>query len=657
MSGTLGERLAAKDERAFVGRREELERLERLFADDPRASVAFVHGRGGIGKSALLRELARRAERRGWTPRFVEGRDLAPTPDALEDALSGVREERRPLLVLDSYERMAALGGYLRRGLLPSLSDRALVVIASRNPPEGGWFREGWEHLTTALELGPLSDDEGSELLRAHGIDDEGAAREALAWGRGLPLALTLAAEVGATGASTSPDASARRAELLRTLLDRVADAEVDAAHADALSAAAIARVTTPDLLDEVLSGGDSSQAFEWLATRTFVEPVGEGVALHDEIRIALREELRHADPARERELRRRIADHLYARTRAGDRRLTIDLAHLVESPAVRWGYSWEGSSAFRIDDVRPGDAARVDELLASTGYARHWRETRRFFEHSPEHVAVARDADDRICGYTVAITPGTAPPFAAADPVLGRWLEHAAGLDPAGEAVLWRDSVDLTRDPRSGVIAMLGMAGVLRSTLESPRYAYLPINPRLEGALEFSAAVGARHISELDALIGPVEIECHLLDYGEGGILAAQRDLVYRELGLVPPEPDPGERTGGVDFAAVRDALRGLKVPRDLATSPLATGATPRQRAESVSALLREAADQAFGSSPEEQLLRQVLLRGYIEPAASHELAASELHLSRSAYFRRLRAATARVTDYLGERLAGPRA
>ena len=82
-----------------------------------------------------------------------------------------------------------------------------------------------------------------------------------------------------------------------------------------------------------------------------------------------------------------------------------------------------------------------------------------------------------------------------------------------------------------------------------------------------------------------------------------------------------------------MRDALRNLHLPGPLAV--------PRER-------LEEAAERAFGDTPDEQLLRQVLLRGYFDPASSHEAAARELHLSRAAYFRRLRSASERVAAFL---------
>jgi hypothetical protein len=42
------------------------------------------------------------------------------------------------------------------------------------------------------------------------------------------------------------------------------------------------------------------------------------------------------------------------------------------------------------------------------------------------------------------------------------------------------------------------------------------------------------------------------------------------------------------------------------------------------------------------------VLVRGYLDPAPSHELAAKELNLSRAAYFRRLKQAVARIAAHL---------
>ncbi|MDX6637235.1 MAG: hypothetical protein QOJ01_746, partial [Solirubrobacterales bacterium] len=95
-------------------------------------------------------------------------------------------------------------------------------------------------------------------------------------------------------------------------------------------------------------------------------------------------------------------------------------------------------------------------------------------------------------------------------------------------------------------------------------------------------------------------------------------------------------------------DALRNLDLPHELARSSIATGEGLEERARSVRALIEDAASNAFGQAEGERQLHRVLVRGYLEPAPSHELAADELSLSRAAYFRRLRTATERVGDYI---------
>ena len=110
------------------------------------------------------------------------------------------------------------------------------------------------------------------------------------------------------------------------------------------------------------------------------------------------------------------------------------------------------------------------------------------------------------------------------------------------------------------------------------------------------------------------------MLDYGPGGLLGALRDHVLREAGREPLD--------------VREALRSLHLP-----GAVAPACAPSSRT---------AVERAFGDTPDERLLRDVLVRGYFDPAASHEHAARELHLSRAAYFRRLRSASERVAAFM---------
>ena len=668
---TLAARLADRDRRRFTGRVSELAFLDKcLDDDDAPASVVHISGPGGIGKSTLLREVARRAAARGRTCLAVDGRELGPAPGMLEAAMREAAQHARPVVLLDSYERMTALDPFLRRELLPGLPDQALVVIAGRGTPDPAWFSGGWEAVTARLDLGALAPADAQRLLAAHGLSDE-RVPGIIEWAEGSPLALALAADAATADASWNAASTPDRPDLVKSLLQRLVETELRGIRPSALGIAVVARSTSPQLLRAVLGDADADAEYRQLSELTVTEPVGDGITLHELARKVLLADLRLRNPELERDLRRKIIDHLYARALGGEPQLIIDMAHLVENPLLRWGFGWGGNVSFRIDSVRDGDDDDVERQIAGRQNPQWWQLSRRYFSESPDRAAVARDRADRICGFMVSMSPAIAPRFADTDPLIGRWLAHARENEANGESVLWHVAVDLTG--KGKVQAMLGIAGVLRSGVINPRFTYLPIDPSYPGALDFAQALGATHLTDLDASIGGQSVECHQVDYGPGGLFARLRSQVYRELSIPAPAPEsapalvsasapvPGTMQAPTSasslaeqvvpaglIGAVRDALRNFRVPRELARSSLASGATVQERAESVRHLLRQAANEAFGDTETERLLHSVLLAGYIEPLRSHEAAATALCLSRAAYFRRLRTAVNRVAEHL---------
>jgi len=626
----------------LVGRERELGSIAAELAATDRVAAVYVHGPAGIGKTALLRQVAERAAAAGSSLLWIDGRDIAPVPDQLEDALGAAPAEReRPLVVLDSFEHVEALGGYLRRVLVPSLPAGAAVLIASRRAPGPEWAPRGGDGDFVALGLEPLDPTGSTEVLRRHGVVGP-AAERARDWARGNPLALELAA----ASARRDPGPAMAGAELGEELVVRLVEERLQGPHLATLATAAIARVTTPDLLAASLVGADPEAEWEWLRERDFVEPRGVGVAPHELVREAIRSCVRREHPLLERELRRRVTDHLYAiATGAAGPLAVTDLTELAASPALHWGFSWRGATRLRVDGLRTGDLEAVDRVVAGHRHAAVWSGSRALLEVAPEHGTVARDPEDRLCGLTLSLTPQTAPPAAAAaDPILGPRLAHARRLDRL-EAVIWRDMIGVPGRDRE-LFGLLGMAGLLAATSSSPRHAYLTINPALPGARDFAAAGGAVHVAELDARIGGEVIECHVVDWGPGGVLAAVRAQIYRELGLAEPRRPTTERTVSVEV--VREAFRNLGEPAELARSPLARGEGLDERSSSVRRALADAVDRAFSDAPGEELTQTVLRRGYLERSASHEAVAETLHLSRAAYFRRLRRGCERVATYL---------
>jgi TPP-dependent pyruvate/acetoin dehydrogenase alpha subunit len=119
--------------------------------------VVLVHGPGGIGKSALLRQVADRGRAAGWTPVLVEGRDLPPVPDAIEDALADAHQFERPLILIDTYERMGTRAerspARRARALGRRLAARAESERLMRRVLERGYLDPAASHEQAADEL------------------------------------------------------------------------------------------------------------------------------------------------------------------------------------------------------------------------------------------------------------------------------------------------------------------------------------------------------------------------------------------------------------------------------------------------------------------------------------------------------------------------
>lgn len=674
----LVDHLAALDAARFVGRGEILAHVEGLLAGSDPKRVMLLHGPGGIGKSALVREIGRRAQALGRQLNAIDARALEPVPGELETALETATDAPGVVVTIDAFEHVRALDSLLRERILPSLPADSLVVVASRDRPGPNWFTAGWEHVVWDIPLGPLRVDEALDFLTVRGVTDPDIAAALVEWAGGSPLALSLAVS-GTPGDPLELDGG----DLHRVIVRRLAGDELDGVDNEVLEVAALARAVDSRLLTAVLPGRPTRAANQVLRGCSVAERVGGRVTLHDLVRSSLRDDLRRRNLPRYDRLRRAIADHLLARATAGEVRLLSDLLELIDDPQVRWGIGGHAHARFRIDPWRPEDTDTLRDLMLHerNGDRRWWDPLERLLDEAPEMGLVTRDLDGEPVACSVATPVTGAPPVAEQDAVLAPILadartharkEHAAGASSApgrdrmatspSQAMIFRDGWRKRGPTGEAALGVVNLAAVLRSGLPNVSRSYiLDTVPGTEEVQAFFQAVGAVRQPHLDPRIADRDVPCWVVDHGPDGMLGQIRDVIYAEAsasgeaatGSVAP------RDGDLQRAAF-DALRDFTRPEQAAENLLihyANGAAQvsggPQRAERLREEVVRAVEAAFGRSPSERLLHDIVKLGDLDPTVTHEQAMLQLSVSRATYFRQLRKARERVASVLLEQLS----
>ncbi|MDX6276640.1 MAG: hypothetical protein QOJ72_768 [Nocardioidaceae bacterium] len=624
----------------FVGRLAQRRALDRFLSDDSFQRIAYVHGIAGIGKSALLRNLGRSAIAGGYGLLRLDGRELIGDTAVLDQALEPLADVPRPLLIIDAFEGISSLGAHLRERVLPTLGPGARVAIASRFPPDPLWRESEWGHSMLQLSLDELGDADAAELLISLGVDDADLRTVLIDWAAGLPLALSLAAAGGVAG----PDLD----DLDGALLDHLAGAELLGADRDVLAVAAVAPAVDARLLSAVLSRTDGAEAEAWLRNLSFSEGLGRRVTLHARVRHLLDAELRRHEPEYERELRLRIMDHLCERALDAEPHLIADMRDLLEAPEDQGASYVEAGDTYRVDRVRASDGDEIErglQLQVDDDVHQAW--WRRWIADAPEHVLAIR-GKEQIAALGIWATPRRAPAWASEDPVLSRWLGHAARFASDGRVIFLLGMLFFC-DPGDvpEAIAMGNLALTVRSGIPNVRLFYSTVLADDQDTLERSGAYGAEVVSGLDIQLGADRLVTTIIDFGPGGLIETTRARAHLAYGSVPD--GASYLSGEVTVQLARETLRAFHQPLVLADSPLAVGIDRSDRAESVRSVVREAVERSFGPSAEEQLMRAVLEIGYLDPqGGGHLRAMRDLHISRRTYFRRLGEATARVAQNL---------
>ncbi|MCK1797060.1 hypothetical protein MTQ01_13740 [Streptomyces sp. XM4193] len=672
---SYAEMLAALRNKMFTGRSAELRLLrELLLGERQGCSVVWLHGMGGVGKTALLRRFADEAQTHGRVARTVDMRHVKAEPEAFEAALAaqGPTEDAH-VLVVDSGELLGPVEGWLRDVFLPRMPSHLLVVVAGRKPPSVEWRTDAqWWHVLRSVRLGGMNDAEAAQLLRNRGVSEHATAALVRA-AHGLPLALVLLADPGdqgmypadprddgasgagprhATGLHGSPELVG---ELLRLLLRE----SPTLPQTDALHVLSLARVTSEELVRYALDvpAAEGRELCDWLRGLSFVQNTAEGLVPHPLARDALLTDLRWRGPEKYERLFRRLYGYQIERVRqrTGSRWVFgAGLAHLGRTHRIAWdAVDWRDSDRQRLRPAGPDD---LEEVLASVekehGVAAG-RLALRWWQHQPTAFTVAEDGLGRIVGAVVAPCLEAGSTRIPDDPVAHAALAHTADRSPLRRAerlllarwitgstaaacsaltTLWATTPGLAMSWTCAREAPRGLASML--TLYGHRRAGTVHGPEGERVLPFVQDWRGTPFDRWAAT---------LLTR-----LLADEPAVARapEAGAEPVMPWP-------EFAdAVKHAYRSALDPRQLAESPLL--ATRLVSLGGDASELREALVETVAqlrSHPGRRQLGDVLEVTYLSGPRSQQAAASRAGLSFGTYRRRLSSALTRAAELLRER------
>ena len=247
--------------------------------------------------------------RKGWTR--PSGSPSATQPD---DRQPIARLLAGAVLLIDGYEQLTPIDGWLRDELVPGLSADTVVVLAGRDPPAAPWRTDpGWRQLVAVHRLDHFDPAESGELLAHAGVAPP-ERPHLVALGRGHPLTMALLADLAASG--QVPDTLADAPDLISALLESFLRDVPSDAHLTGLATCAIAWLTTEDLLAQLV-GADAPAVWQWLARRPFITTGPRGLFAHDLARDVLDAEFERRAPERYRAYRRTIYAHAVAGLRA----------------------------------------------------------------------------------------------------------------------------------------------------------------------------------------------------------------------------------------------------------------------------------------------------------------------------------------------------
>ena len=682
MAQTLAERLEIARHNRFVGRTVERDKFQAwLTAAEWPFQLLHLFGPGGVGKTTLLREFVRMAQKSGVTAVAIDGRHFEPSPafflhtlaramnlptgENVVDSLAS--ESSRTLIVVDTYEILTPIDNWLRDAFLPQLTTRVLVVLGSRNPPSLPWRTDpGWQEVMQVWPLHNLSPEEGRAFLMRRQIP----AKEhtaVLAFTHGHPLALSLVADAHAHQPDV-PFNPKDAPDVIKTLVDRLMEKVPDVLHRQALEACAQVRLLTEPLLAAMLQTLDTHDLFNWLYTLSFIDADRHGIFPHDLAREALATDLRWRNPEWYAELQQRARNyyvsHVYQGEAREQRQLLVQYIYLLrDNPMIRPYFEWQVSGSVFTDVMRAEDKAPLLAMVEKHEGVESAQIMARWLTSAATTVTIFRQTAGIPQGMLLQVAMAqTTAAERAEDPAVAsawRFLTQNVPLQSGEQVTFFRfwlgqDSYQAVSPVQSRIFLYM-----VQHYLTTPglTYTFLPC-AEPDFWLQIFTYARLTRLSQVDFTVGGRRYGIYGHDWRAEPPIPWLNMIGERKMSqsiTVADESEGSVMLSEADFGtAVRQALRDYVNLEALEANPLlqlqlvsAKVTNPADRVRVLQELLVEVA-APLQNNPKQIKFYRTLHHTYFQPAVTQEQAAELLDLPFSTYRRYLKTAVDHVIHAL---------
>jgi hypothetical protein len=579
-------------------------------------------------------------------------------------ALQRIARHDGAVVLIDSYARWPWLPTFLQEEVLTPLASDGKVVIAGRAPLGPHW--QPWRALIRSMPLDVLSGSESRRYLLRRGVTHRPLIDAIVRMAAGLPLALSLAAdivlELGAVDLSTATEWHLAVRTLVEQLMHEVADGDL----VRLLEACAVVHHFDEPTLAAMTGVDDVSDGFAKLCSLSIVRAGEHGLSLHNDVRNAIADDLRWRNPDTYAVLRERALEYLRHRMVGA----SPEERHWLSAERM---FLWENGFMHSVLFQRSGGGDVVVALAGPDGADEALFAERRYqdevlpqqvrVEWTPPHsmqrmlewlsralrlegarLVLARDLRGRLTGYSLVL-----PVFEASRELLAEDAVHAPVIAQAD-----RCDVPVPERPSDAVGYYLVRMCVLDEEAEATNAALISDTLGLiarEGVYLTAAALPL-HREVLETLrFAPIEATTtaswipdhpfvgYMLDLRRVGF-EAWIDALMHGRAIVPrPDADALEKELTELLPAMEDdAVVAASSLAQIAGDP----AGVRRLIRGTAASLRQTANPDLAHA-----LRAVEL-AYIERAAAHERLAERLAVSRSTFYRLLRRGTRALAEAL---------